>query len=225
MEIKTDTKPPPMKNNTEYLSATISTPINKLPSVRVVVAHYKEQLQWLTALPKDFSITISQAGEVPEIPKGINAKIEKTPNGGWDCGQWIRWIDRNYENLDDIIVFLQGAPFIGHTSEILLEVNREKMTNIFDYFCNSRPFHTSVGKGSAFGNLTWIVPPEYHVPAYSCGVWGSQHYVTKEVIKRRSHDYYSRLADLSLNCSGITFQESCEHHFNVIYGLKMEEVQ
>lgn len=195
-------------------------------SVRVVVAHHNENLQWLVSLPKGFEITISQAGDAPKLPDGVLAKIEKTPNGGWDCGQWIRWIDRNYENeMEDIIVFLQGRPFAGHTPEILLEVNLAKMTNIFDYFCNGRPFHKSVGRGDAFGNLTWIVPPEYHVPAYSCGVWGSQHYVTKEVIRRRPKEFWSRLADLSTKCEGITFQQSCEHHFNVIYGVKMEEVQ
>ena len=206
---------------------TPQTPVkSENKSVRVVIAHYNENLQWLTALPKDFKITISQAGDSPKTPEGVEVQIEKTPNGGWDCGQWIRWIDRNYDNpIEDIIVFLQGSPFVGHTSEILLEVNRSKMTNIFDYFCNIRPFHTSVGKGAAFGNLTWIVPPEYHVPAYSCGVWGSQHYVTKEVIRRRPKEFWTRLADLSTKCEGITFQESCEHHFNVIYGVNMEEVK
>jgi hypothetical protein len=221
METTTET-PVTIKKTTPTASIK---PETNLPSVRVVVAHHNENLQWLSSLPKDFFITISQAGDSPKIPKDVDAKVEKTPNGGWDCGQWIRWIDRNYNNLDDIIAFVQGSPFIGHTFEILLEINRNKMTEVFDYFCSKRPFHTSVGKGKGFGNLTWIVPPEYHVPAYSCGVWGSQHYVTKEVILRRPHDFYTRLAGISTSCDGITFQEACEHFFNIIYGVTMEEVK
>jgi hypothetical protein len=198
-----------------------------VPSIRVVVAHYNESLNWIRAIPDDYEITISYAGNNPIIPQNItrNITIEKTDNGGKDCGQWIRWIAKHYEELDDIIIFLQGAPYKGHTSEILLYITRDKITSIFDYFLSQRPFHKSVGKGEGYGTLTWMLPQQYHVDPFSCGVWGSQHYVTREVIHRRPREVYENLAKLSLELPGIEFCESLEHYFNVIYGVNMEEVQ
>jgi hypothetical protein len=195
-------------------------------SIRVVVAHYYEPLKWLSAIPTDYSVTVSYAGAPPVIPEGFTNAItvEKTPNGGKDCGQWIRWIHRNYDNLEDVIIFLQGNPMFGHTPEILFNMSRDKLTRIFDYFESRRPFHKNVGKGWQFGELSWIIPKEYHVDAFSCGVWGSQHYVTKEVIQRRPKSFYERLARISLEMGGSKFGDICEHFFNVIYGVEMEEV-
>jgi hypothetical protein len=198
-----------------------------LPTVRVVVAHFNEKLMWLQALPSDYAITISYAGETPVIPVELNntITIEKTKNGGKDCGQWIRWIAKHYDELDDIILFLQGNPYTGHTSEILLNISRNKLTRIFDYFLSKRPFNKAVGKGWQFGELTWIIPREFHVDAFSCGIWGSQHYVTKDVILRRPKSFYERLACISLELEGGKMGDICEHYFNVIYGVEMEEVE
>lgn len=195
------------------------------PSIRVVVAHHNEPLQWLQGVPEDYSITISYAGEEPVIPsRAPKVTIEKTPNGGKDCGQWVRWIAKHYDELDDIILFMQGNPYTGHTPEILLNISRDKLTNIFDYFMSGRPFHKAVGKGWQFGELTWIVPAELHTQPFSCGVWGSQHYATKEVIRRRPKSFYERLARISLELGGGRFGDICEYYFNVIYGVEMEEV-
>lgn len=196
-------------------------------SIRVVVAHFNEGLQWLQAVPADYAITVSYAGEPPkvstELPNSI--VLEQTPNGGKDCGQWVRWIARHYDDLDDVVLFLQGSPYTGHTPEILLNLSRNKLTNIFDYFCSGRPLHKSVGKGWQFGELTWIVPSEYHTEPFSCGVWGSQHYVTKSVIRRRPKSFYERLARISLELGGSRFGDICEYYFSVIYGVEMEEVK
>jgi len=202
-------------------------PETNLPSVRVVVAHHNEPLNWIRAIPEDYDITISCAGSDPVIPKSVTRKlsIEKTGNGGKDCGQWVRWIAKHYDELDDIILFLQGSPYTGHTPEILLAITRDKITSIFDYFLSQRPFHKSVGKGGGYGTLTWMLPQKFHVDPFSCGVWGSQHYVTKEVIHRRPREIYENLAKLSLELPGIEFCESLEHYFNVIYGVEMEEVK
>ena len=216
-----------LKNNPPLLAQVKELDTKKaLPSVRVVVAHYNEPLNWLEAIPTDYAITVSYVGDSPVIPKGLpNAvTVEQTHNGGKDCGQWVRWIAKHYDDLDDIILFLQGNPYTGHTPEVLLNISRGSLTNIFDYFCSKRPFHKSVGKGWQFGELSWIIPKEYHVDAFSCGVWGSQHYVTKEVIQRRPKSFYERLARISLEMGGSKFGDICEHYFNVIYGVEMDEV-
>lgn len=204
----------------------ISPSFSPLPSVRVVVAHYNESLRWLESIPEDYAITISYAGNEPIIPPGIpnSLTVEKTPNGGKDCGQWVRWIARHYDDLDDIILFLQGSPFTGHTPEILLKIGRSNLGQIFDYFGSARPYHKSVGKGWQYGELTWIVPPTLHVEPFSCGVWGSQHYVTKDVLLKKPKSFYERLARISLELEGGKFGDICEYYFNVIYGVTMEEL-
>ena len=200
--------------------------VKSQPTVRLVVAHYNESLNWLVAVPKDYSITVSFAGDEPQIPARVtnSVKIEKTENGGKYCGQWIRWIAKHYDELDDIILFLQGNPYTGHTPEILLKISRDGLKNKFDYFGSGRPFHKSVGKGWQFGEITWIVPAEFHVEPFSCGVWGSQHYVTKDVIQRRPKSFYENLAGISLELGGSRFGDICEYYFNVIYGVTMEEI-
>lgn len=192
---------------------------------RVVVAHFNEPLQWLPAIPKDYPITVSSAGETPEIPESEKSRvlIEKTVNAGKEAGQWIRWIAKHYDELEDVLIFLQGAPYKGHTPEILLNLKKDKINGPFDYFLGKKPYHKSVGKGEEYGELTWIVPPEYHVEPFSCSVWGAQHYVTKEIIHRRPVSFYKRLSDISLGHE--QFANVCEHFFNVIYGVTIEEVQ
>lgn len=219
-------------NSSEATEAPILTktpPKNsspQLPSVRVVVAHYNEPLKWLETIPSDYAITVSYAGTRPQIPDDLTNPIqtEKTENGGKDCGQWVRWIARHYDKLDDVIIFLQGNPFFGHTPNILFQINRKELKNDFDYFGSLRPLHKNVGRGWQFGELTWIVPAEFHVEPFSCGVWGSQHYVTKSVIHRRPKSFYERLARISLELGGSKFGDICEHFFNVIYGVTIDEV-
>lgn len=205
---------------------TNESTVSKEPSVRVVVAHHNESLLWLESIPEDYAITISCAGNEPVISSGIpnSVTVENTPNGGKDCGQWVRWIAKHYDDLDDIILFLQGSPYIGHTPEILLKIGRSNLSQIFDYFESRRPYHKNVGKGWQYGELTWIVPPALYVEPFSCGVWGAQHYVTKNVILRRPKSFYERLARISLELEGHKFGNICEYYFNVIYGVTMEEL-
>lgn len=66
----------------------------------IVVAHYDEDLNWLKAKynPKEYII----------FTKKNNLDL---PNVGRESHTYVNYIVRNYHNLHDVTVFLQGNPF------------------------------------------------------------------------------------------------------------------
>jgi len=87
----------------------------KTPELEVVVASYKEPLEWLEWLPKGKGIkhTIYRAtDDLPEVREGtIGPKkipVIHIPNGGREAGQYFWHIVQNYKNLAKVTVFLQG---------------------------------------------------------------------------------------------------------------------
>lgn len=71
---------------------------------KIVVARYNEDIQWTEHFD---NVTIYNKGE--SLPEKYNAiPLENT---GRDSHTFFTHIVRNYENLDDFTVFLQGDPF------------------------------------------------------------------------------------------------------------------
>lgn len=87
----------------------------KTPELEVVVASYKEPLEWLEWLPKGKGIkhTIYRAtDDLLEVREGtIGPKkipVIHIPNGGREAGQYLWHIVHNYKTLAKLTVFLQG---------------------------------------------------------------------------------------------------------------------
>lgn len=73
-------------------------------SVRLVIAKYKEDVTWTNKI-KEHKITIYDKSESPII------NSIKLPNIGRETHTFLHHIVENYDNLDDVTVFLQGNPF------------------------------------------------------------------------------------------------------------------
>lgn len=73
-------------------------------SVRLVIAKYKEDVTWINKI-KEHKITIYDKSESPII------NSIKLPNVGRETHTFLHHIVENYDNLDDVTVFLQGNPF------------------------------------------------------------------------------------------------------------------
>ncbi len=186
-------------------------------SVCVVVARYNERLDWLPCLHEDYAIHISNSGNEIKDVLPIRAVVEDVPNEGREAGHWIRYIVNHYNNLADITVFLQGSPHIGHTGDILFNLERSNLDGDFRYLLSndirSRVMEGSLGRTiiqSAVGRKYRIVPQA------TGGVWGGQHFVRKEVLQSHPIDYYAAI----LSKAGTpSFAHAIEHSYNCVYGL------
>lgn len=208
----TETKPTDLENKPK------SNNPNHLPSVRVVVARYEEPLDWLTTIPEDYEIYVSNSGksspEIPSVPNPV--KVVQVPNEGREAGHWIRYIADNYNNLADINVFLQGSPHIGHTNDILFHMERSDLFGSFRYLTSKDNRMAKIeGEGRAL--IQSAVGRKYViVPMATGGVWGAQHYATKETIRNYHEEHYRMILKYA---NTPKFGNKLEHAYNCVYGI------
>jgi hypothetical protein len=74
------------------------------PNAFIVVSRYKENLDWLPQLTDDY-IVYNKGEEV------LNIKQKIVPNFGANQYDIFSYIYENYDNLPDLIAFMQGDPY------------------------------------------------------------------------------------------------------------------
>ena len=98
---------------------------NDIKNVGVVIAHYKEDLEWVDSyFPEDFSIYIySKGDEKPNIKRDYYH--EMLDNVGRCDHTYLYHIIRNYNNLNKYNIFITGSSYI-------LRHKKEKMDGILN---------------------------------------------------------------------------------------------
>lgn len=87
---------------------------------QVVLAHYNENLGWLSMLPASVAVTIYKKATTEDmlafdIPAMTNATLEQLPNVGRESHTYLHHIVKNYERLAPWTVFSQaGEPSFGY---------------------------------------------------------------------------------------------------------------
>ena len=96
----------------------------------VVIARYKEDLDWLKDLNNPFMVY----NKGPEWPYEITRK--DIPNKGREPETYLRAIIENYSSLDQYkyMVFLQGNPF-DHCDELYEKINSFDDENNISFLC------------------------------------------------------------------------------------------
>jgi hypothetical protein len=213
-------------------------------NIRVVVARYNETLDWLPLIPEGYEIYVSNSGEeTPLIPEQVRTrtKVVNVLNGGRETGHWLRYIISNYDALADIHIFIQGCPYMGHTTDLLFGEWLERpyvearvaeargFSYIYDKSTNrvaSGGHDPAMAICMAHGRKFLPLPPPL-----SGGDWGGQHFVTREVIKNRPLEFYEGLVAYGCAPSEVPFEHSAakelKHRFgwvweraaNVIYNV------
>ena len=74
-------------------------------NISIIISRYNENLDWLKDF-NNFKIIIYNKGE--DLSNFNFKKVINLPNVGRESHTWIYHIIKNYENLDDINIFLQG---------------------------------------------------------------------------------------------------------------------
>jgi hypothetical protein len=199
-----------------------------LKTVRLVIARYREKMDWLVAIPEDYQIYISNSGDrnTLDIPLSVASRVEvvDTPNVGREAGHWLRYVVARYDDLADINVFLQGSPYQGHTPDILFKMERPDLeAKPFKYLCAPPAPTRFLGDGTGFAPRALIaiaVARKYPiVPLASGGVWGAQHQAAREVIHNYPKEWYEMIL---AKAATDKFANIMEHAYNVVYGVPPE---
>lgn len=171
----------------------------------IVVAHYNENLNWLSCFDKN-SIIVYSKGKSSEIDC-----IQKfLPNVGREAHTYLTYILENYDNFPDIIFFTQGD-----ISEHKITIDKEIINNTFlnikthSQNYNICPFKSGLNhdwhlRNYKNSNLTRFklsgleffrtyINKSINIHNEICWYSGAIFSVTKEMIKTRSRDYYQIL--------------------------------
>ena len=168
---------------------------------------------------RDMQFVLHELLKVTDTFKTLppHAVVETVPNEGREAGHWIRYIANHYDDLADITVLLQGSPHIGHTGDILFNLERSDLDGDFRYLLTndrrSRVIDASIGRTiiqSAVGRKYRIVPQA------TGGVGGGQHFVRKEVLQSHPAEYYAAILSKATTPQ---FARAVEHAYNCVYGL------
>lgn len=200
-------------------------------SSTIIISRFDENLSWLERY-KSFNIIVYNKGE--ELKKNNFKKIYNLKNVGRESHTWLHHIVRNYDQLDDINIFLQGK-IDDLNCMAFQDVNlyEKNMSNLG--FCCSRlgllgPFHwkDNIGieknpkylsqwknEGIRKSNLGFrrfakkLFP---NIPLFVATSYGGCFAVKRELIQQHNKDFYKYI---------LTFLED---HKNPIEGHYMERL-
>jgi hypothetical protein len=160
--------------------------------VFVVVAHYNEDTSWVNNLKYKYKI-ISKAGIPAEHP----------PNKGNEASSFLQYIIENYDNLDDITVFVHGHRSDWHHKENIDEkINRIAFDKDY-YNINTNDTGNSLTPltkhHDSLAKMKQMLPQLGNIlnirfePAKIVYRNSAQFYVKKELIKKHSKETYFKL--------------------------------
>lgn len=172
-----------------------------------VIAHYKENLDWLGALPSQL-VHIHSKGGHPLSECYSHYKTSYLPNVGREAHTYLHYIIENYDKLPDVVFFSQGmddhysAKHMMMSVQVLLNDPKERILGgRFSYVPGDIERHfniyhwngdqlTRVGK--TFGE--WFreaIDPEFPDILYL--FWAACFAVKKERILSRPREFYEGL--------------------------------
>jgi hypothetical protein len=77
--------------------------------IKAVIARYNEPIEWIKDLGFDY--IIYNKGEKISLDLIGTEKVIEVANEGREAETYLRYITENYEEIPDLVVFLQGNPF------------------------------------------------------------------------------------------------------------------
>lgn len=167
------------------------------PTIGVVVARYKENIDWLSDLKHN--IYLYEKGDVGNGVKLINV--------GREAHTYLYHIVDKYNRLEDFVVFLQGNPFdhgvinTDHINNLILENHFIPLNGVI----SGCIYNESHGKIPYFCEEHGIDIKHTDIVRFTPG---AQFVVSREKIKKNSLSFYEKL----LNTMTITNSNPNEAH-------------
>lgn len=177
--------------------------------VKVVVARYSENIDWIKQFPPSNFVVYNKG---PDNLSGIatdhpGVEILTLPNVGREGHTYFMHIYKNYDQLDDYTVFLQGYPF-DHSPDILKHLDAMLFGQAFEnplqfmYLtpsplikCNIEGcrYHPGLPMRAVYKYL-FEKSPVKNMPFYFGS--GAQFVVSREQIRKHPKEFYFKIIQL-----------------------------
>ena len=177
-----------IKNSLDYFNTYLNKPYN------VVVAKYKENIDWINEMDKNKIIIYNKSDEL------MNNAINR-PNIGRDPETFLYHIIEKYDNLPDYLFFLQGNPFDHFTQfngKLQNEINKissEKQIGVAPFLTHLHLEHYATYPGLKVREYYSLFfkgdAPE--ILQFSAGC---QYVVSKKNILNRPKKFYTKMYDM-----------------------------
>ena len=183
-------------------------------SYKVVVAKYKENIDWIDCLDKT-NVIIYDKSDTP-IENSIPLK-----NIGREGETFLYHILQNYDNLPDYTLFVQGHPF-----DHMCNINPQNFQSELDRLLNEKPDTTPLFCGLHNEHYTLYAGlnvKEYYeflfnesCPEITQFAAGAQYIVPKHRILQRPKSFYETLERMITESTIVNVAIACsnEHSFN-----------
>jgi len=160
--------------------------------IEACIAKYKENISWVNNL---------------KIPYVIYDKSKDVPNVGRESDTYLQYIIKNYENLPDYVVLLQGNPFdhVKNPNDFIDSINNfSGSTDLLflhnDYYEVHNKYTRTKESFSALFDHT--------IPVQFCFSPGAQYIVPKQNILCRPLEFYKTIRDVMVNKNEKIFTHS-----------------
>ena len=185
-------------------------PREKKARYEIVIARYKETLDWVSLLPsieqRNFKLTISNSGEDIIVPNANRIVRIENLKQGREANHFLSFMENSYDDLLDVTVFLQANPWSHAKSE-------QSVTSLLNLFYGNPEFKFKMSflgrkdKCYNFKTPKWTevdfviksgwtdkeMPPiKENLPSHSADTAG-QFYIKKEIIQKQKPSHYSRI--------------------------------
>ena len=204
--------------------------------VNIIVARYNENIDWVKKI--NHKVTIYNKGE-----SDIDIDSIKLKNIGREGETFLYHIVNNYNNLDDVTVFLQGNPF--EHLQLLVGWRAQLTEDEIDIVCNK--MNLEITDNSEFSTFYQIL---YNNPNYTNNVDtkeaclkyynesydkftlspGAQYIVPKEYILSRPLEFWKKLQEAMYNneelngyCQEMLWYLAYKHKMDYTLGNHDEE--
>ena len=200
-------------------------------SVQIVVAHYKESLDWLNIFRPETVLVYNKNNETTRFTT-INL-----PNLGRESNTYLHHIIHNYDTLPDIVAFMQGKDDhlpayklrnyikkMKETPSMLIEgdITMVHKSNIF--LSPDGRIYTWQGKDlipAECGFFSWFQKYiDSKLPEFYPIIWGACFVVRRETIRAHSLEFYKRLYEQTLAGDSVEVGHFFERTWGYIFTHK-----
>jgi len=170
--------------------------------MQVVVAHFRESLEWLTdvlRIESVASIGVYHKGEVDFAETNPLVTHFFLTNLGREGHTYFHHIVENYDRLHDFTAFVQGYPF-DHSADLLNKLSKTQTASftwlserlIQFNFLRGCDHHPGLPLTQVYRQLFDSDPPSYPVIFGE----GAQFIVSRARIRQRPKAFYQRIVDM-----------------------------
>jgi hypothetical protein len=165
-------------------------------SIMAVIARYNEPVDWIENIGLDY-IIYNKGNKIDSNHIDFE-RIVHVPNEGREGETYLRYITENYEEIPDLVVFLQGNPFdhFPRLFEVLKEnENTKEIVSLGNNtFCDLNGNDSY--PGLPMGHFRNLIIPGHSSDGRIDFIAGAQFIIPGDMIRNKPIEWWNELRDL-----------------------------